>query len=184
GEVRVERPHHRAEGDVAAPQGGLELLRVAHRQRGRGASQLLLRRGLEAAPPHLARQDLLAELEALLVLLLLDPLSDLVAGTGGLHVGKPVARRLRLRARQGLAGVAVLPGAVQRGDAPVDARALAVPAPPRAHPGRPRGRGCRPPPCGACRGCGSGSRTAARPARTPSCAATGSRSTWDSRCSP
>src|SRR2546428_4096743 len=39
--------------------------RGAHRQRGRGASQLLLRRGLEAAPPHLARQDLLAQLEAL-----------------------------------------------------------------------------------------------------------------------
>ena len=43
---------------------------------------------------------------------------------------------------------------------------------------------CRTPPCGASRACGSGSRTAGARARTPSCAATGSRSTSAARCSP
>src|SRR2546425_191630 len=54
-------------------------------------------------------------------------------GLGGLQGGEPVARRLRLRARQDLDGVAVLQGPVQRGDAPVDARALAVLAHLRVH---------------------------------------------------
>ncbi len=45
-------------------------------------------------------------------------------------------------------------------------------------------RRSRTPRCGACRACGSGSRRAVARARTPSCAATDSRSTSAARCSP
>ena len=71
-------------------------------------------------------EDLTAQGDAALVLLHLDPLADLVPGAGGLHVGEPVARRLRLRAGQDFDRVAVFQGPVQRGDPAVDARAVAV----------------------------------------------------------
>src|SRR5216110_3984104 len=64
----------------------------------------------------------LAELQALLVLLAADPLPDLVARPGGLHVGQPVAGRLGLRAGHHLHRVAGFQRAVQRRDAAVDAR--------------------------------------------------------------
>src|SRR2546422_3156807 len=60
------------------------------------------------------------------MLLLADPLPDLMAGPGRLHVCEPVARGFRLLARHDLDRVAVLEGAVQRRDPAVDASALAV----------------------------------------------------------
>src|SRR5207244_10673118 len=84
-------------------------------------------------PPRLPREHLLAELQALLVLLAADPLPDLVARPGGLHVGQPVAGRLGLRTSHHLHRVAVFQRAVQRRDAAVDAGALTVLADFRMH---------------------------------------------------
>src|SRR3989454_7844802 len=79
-QIGVQRPHHRPERDVAPPERRLELLRRPDRQIGRGALQPRRVRQREATTPHLAREDLLPELEAFLVLLATDPLPDLVAG--------------------------------------------------------------------------------------------------------
>src|SRR6266436_1685824 len=132
GQVGVERAHHGPERDVAPPERGLELLRRPDGQVGRGALQPRgVRRG-EAAAPHFPREDFLPELETLLVLLPADPLPDLVAGPRRLHVGGPVAGRVGLGAGHHH-GIAVLERTVQRRDAAVDARALAVLADLRMH---------------------------------------------------
>src|SRR6267154_1377621 len=86
-----------------------------------------------SAAAHFPREDFLPELETLLVLLPADPLPDLVAGPRRLHVGEPVAGRLGLGAGHHLHGIAVLERTVQRRDAAVDARALAVLADLRMH---------------------------------------------------
>src|SRR5690349_9034398 len=76
--IGIQRPHHRPERDVASPNRGLELLGAPDRERGRGGAQAGVVRGIEPPPAHFAREDLLAELEALLELFLANPLPDLV----------------------------------------------------------------------------------------------------------
>src|SRR2546426_7200007 len=92
GQVGVQRPHDLPNGDVAPPQRGQELLAGPHGQ-GRGsAGEARVVGGRESPPPHLALQDLAAQLEAALVLLLLHPLADLVAGARPVRLGGPGAR--------------------------------------------------------------------------------------------
>ena len=124
--VRVQSAHHRPERDVTATQRGLQLLGGPDRQIGGRARQPGLVGRVEAPAAHLACQDLLSQIEALLVLFLTDPLPDLVAGAGSLHVRQPVPRRLGLRTGHDFHGVAVLERAMQGRDPAVDARALAV----------------------------------------------------------
>src|SRR2546426_817322 len=115
-----------AERQVAPPPPRRELLGRADREHSGRLRVLLRRGGGEAAAADLPVQDLAAQRDAALVLLQLDPLPDLVARTRRLHVGQPVARRLGDRAGEDLHRVAVVQRPVQRGDAAVDAGAVAV----------------------------------------------------------
>src|SRR5256712_11792100 len=99
------------------------LLRRPDGELRRSALEALGIRGLDAPPPHLPREDLLAELQALLVLLAPDPLPDLAAPPGGLPEGQPLAGRLGLRAGHHLLRVAVFQRAVQGRDSAVQSGA-------------------------------------------------------------
>src|SRR2546425_8693444 len=75
----------------------------ADREGGSGALEVGLVGRLEPPPAHLARQDVAPQLEAPLMLLLADPLPDLMAGPGRLHRGGAGAGGGCLLARHDLA---------------------------------------------------------------------------------
>src|SRR5690606_39222924 len=81
---------------------------------------------LLAGAPHLALEQLLAEIDRRPRLLALDPAPDLLARARGLHERQPVARRPLARVGQHLDRVAVLELARKRRDATVHPGAGAV----------------------------------------------------------
>src|SRR5439155_20387141 len=87
----------------------------------------------EPAAPDLAREDLSSQRHAALLLLMLDPLADLLAGPDCLNVCQPITRRLGLRGGEDFDRIAVAQGPMQRGDAAVYASAVAVLADFRVH---------------------------------------------------
>ncbi len=90
GQVGVERLYDLTELHVAPPDHRFDLFRDAEGQRLRSLRQLLGGRRVQASPPHLAGQNLATERHAALLLLLLDPLPDLLPRPTGLHVRQPI----------------------------------------------------------------------------------------------
>src|SRR5690606_29007772 len=115
-----------AQWNVTPPDRHLEPAAIAHRERGAGSVELFRAGRIEPAAPDLAQEQIAPELLADLLLLLPHPLLDLVPRAAGADVAQPVAARAGGRAGEDLDGIAVLQLAVQRRDASVDLRALAL----------------------------------------------------------
>ena len=126
GQIGIERPDDLPDRDVAPADRDLEARgrRPARASRPPGQPGVVGR--IEPAPPDLARQDLLAQREADLLFLVVDPLLDLVPGPGGADVAQPVAARLGGGAGEDLDRIAALELPVQRRDPAVDLGALAL----------------------------------------------------------
>src|ERR1700694_4428838 len=91
-----------------------------------GLGETLLVRRIEPAAANLAGQNFLAEADTDRLLLVVDPLLDLVARSGGPHMAEPVPARLGRGAGQNFHGITALELAVQRRNTAVDLSSLAL----------------------------------------------------------
>src|SRR5207249_1939549 len=98
--------HHLADRHVATAHGDLEPTPVGERKRfGRPGEPGIVGR-LEAPALHLSGKDFLAEREADRLLLVIDPLLDLMACAGRANMAQPVATRFGTRAGENLHRIA------------------------------------------------------------------------------